>query len=121
MAKEVEAAVGRANAVIDQQYQLALEEYNNNVLQEETIRTLKDKQNLSDFVLLVDTECDKCDGNKSRVFSFGEKNHSFELKELYSTTSGDNELLQYVGISFGWWNVIFPESPSGTFRYKTPE
>ena len=60
-------------------------------------KILKDKQNLSIFVLLVDTECDKCDGNKSRVFSFGEKNHSFELKELYSTTSGDNELLQYVG------------------------
>lgn len=49
MAEAVEAAVGRANAVIDQQYQLALEEYNNNVLQEETIRTLKDKQNLQQY------------------------------------------------------------------------
>ena len=50
MANEaVEAAAGRANAVIDQQYQLALEEYNNNVLQEETIRTLKDKQNLQEY------------------------------------------------------------------------
>ena len=49
MAKEVKTAVGRANAVIDQQYQLALEEYNNNVIQEERIRTLKDEQNLQQY------------------------------------------------------------------------
>ena len=50
MAQEaVEAARGRQNSVLDQQYQLDLENYNNQVVQEERLRTLKDKQNLQQY------------------------------------------------------------------------
>ena len=45
----VEAARGRQNSVLDQQYQLDLENYNNQVVQEERLRTLKDKQNLQQY------------------------------------------------------------------------
>ena len=49
MAKSVEAAVGRQNAVLDQQYELELENYNNQVVQEKELRELKDAQNLRDY------------------------------------------------------------------------
>lgn len=50
MANEaVEAAQGRQNAVLDQQYQLDLEQYNNQVIQEKELRTLKDDQNLKQY------------------------------------------------------------------------
>tara|TARA_A100001201_G_scaffold143244_1_gene144073 strand:+ start:3089 stop:4426 length:1338 start_codon:yes stop_codon:yes gene_type:complete len=47
--KPLKTAVGRANAIIDQQYQLSLEEYNRNVIQEKELRKLKDKQNLQQY------------------------------------------------------------------------
>lgn len=47
--KEIEAAVGRQNAVEDQQYQLDLENYNNQVVKEEELRKLKNKQNLKQY------------------------------------------------------------------------
>lgn len=49
MAGKLEAAVGRQNAVLDQQYQLDLENYNNQVVQEEELRKLKDEQNLQQY------------------------------------------------------------------------
>lgn len=49
MAGEFEAAVGRQNAVLDQQYQLDLENYNNQVVQEKELRELKDQQNLKQY------------------------------------------------------------------------
>ena len=42
-------ARGRANAILDQQYQLDLDNWVNNVAQEEEVRALKDKQALEDF------------------------------------------------------------------------
>ena len=42
-------ARGRANAILDQQYQLDLDNWVNNVAQEEEVRTLKDKQALEDY------------------------------------------------------------------------
>jgi len=47
--KPFEAAVGRQNAVLDQQYQLDLENYNNQVVQEEELRKLKNQQNLQQY------------------------------------------------------------------------
>ena len=44
-----EAARNFQNAVIDQQYQIDLENYNNQVVQEKTLRKLKDKQNLQQY------------------------------------------------------------------------
>ena len=50
MANEaVEAAKGRQNAVLDQQYLLDLEQYNNQVIQEKRLRKLKDQQNLKQY------------------------------------------------------------------------
>jgi len=45
----VKAAQGRQNAVLDQQYQLDLENYNNQVVQEKELRKLKDEQNLQQY------------------------------------------------------------------------
>jgi rRNA-processing protein FCF1 len=44
-----EAARNFQNAVLDQQYQIDLENYNNQVVQEKTLRKLKDKQNLQQY------------------------------------------------------------------------
>ena len=44
-----EAARNRQNAVIDQQYQIDLENYNNQVIQEKRLRKLKDKQALQQY------------------------------------------------------------------------
>ena len=50
MAKDaIKAAQGRQNAVLDQQYQLDLQSYNNQVVQEKEIRKLKDEQNLQQY------------------------------------------------------------------------
>ena len=49
MGKKIRGARGRANAILDQQYQVDLESYYNNVAQEEEIRELKDKQSLQQY------------------------------------------------------------------------
>ena len=47
--KTIKAAVGSANATKDRQYQLDLENYYNNINQEQEVRELKDKQNLQQY------------------------------------------------------------------------
>ena len=47
--KAVKTAEGRQNAVLDEQYLLDLEQYNNQVIQEKRLRTLKDEQNLQQY------------------------------------------------------------------------
>lgn len=49
MGTKIRGARGRANAILDQQYQVDLESYYNNVAQEEEIRELKDKQSLQQY------------------------------------------------------------------------
>lgn len=49
MPKEIEIAKNRSNAILDQQYAVALDEWTANVVQEEKVRKLKDKQVLQDY------------------------------------------------------------------------
>ena len=49
MAKPIEAAVGRQNAVLDQQYQLDLENYNNLVIQEDTLRKAENQRRTDEY------------------------------------------------------------------------
>ena len=47
--KKLKKAAGRANAILDQQYDLDLQTWENNVAQEEKLRTLRDEEALKDY------------------------------------------------------------------------
>ena len=49
MGKKIRQARGRANAILDQQYQIDLENFYNNKAQEQEVRELKDKQSLQQY------------------------------------------------------------------------